>query len=191
MASCANTAKTMVVSLEKKCADLEGTLSSKCSDLETSESKLKSTEENLALVIEQKDKQSDELDLYKRANEDLKAQLCEQSKKLKETEAKCRTQTERIKFLESLEYTAGVIKVFRESEEYGDEVFKKSNVFFERGCAHVLRNFHQCITDRKRMVHVYLGTPADPCFRDGCDFVPYTEEEMQEIVEMDQSEGRV
>lgn len=41
------------------------------------------------------------------------------------------------------------------------------------------------------MVHVYLGIPDDPRFRDGCNFVPYTKEEIQEITEMDQSEGRV
>lgn len=41
------------------------------------------------------------------------------------------------------------------------------------------------------MVHVYLGTYPDPRFRDGCEFMPYTEEEMKEIIEMDQSEGRV
>lgn len=41
------------------------------------------------------------------------------------------------------------------------------------------------------MVHIYLGILADPCFSDECDFVPYTEEEMQEIMEMEQSEGRV
>lgn len=116
MASSANTSKTMAISLEKKCASLESTLSSKLSDLELSESKLKSAEENLAQVIKQKDKQSDKLNSYKRANEDLKAQLREQDKKLKESEAKCRTQAERIKFLESLEYTSGVINVFRESE---------------------------------------------------------------------------
>lgn len=40
------------------------------------------------------------------------------------------------------------------------------------------------------MVQVYLGTPADQRFRDGCDFVPLIEDEIQEIMEMDQSEGR-
>lgn len=77
MASSANTSKMMVNSLEKKYADLEISLSSKCSDFELSESKLKSVEENLVLVIEQNDKQSKEVNSYKRANEDLKAQLRE------------------------------------------------------------------------------------------------------------------
>lgn len=156
-------------------------MSSKCSDLESYESKLRSAKEILALVIEQKEKQSKELGSYKRANKDLKAQLRDQGKNLKEVESQCRSKAERIKFLESLEYTSGVINVFRESEEFGDEVSKKSNGFFERGCAHVLRNFHHCITDRARMVQVYLGTPTDPRFKDGCDFVPFTKEEIQEI----------
>lgn len=81
--------------------------------------------------------------------------------------------------------------MFKEFEEYGDEVFKKSNGFFERGCVHVLRNFYECIVDKKRMVQVYLSVPADPRFRNGCNFVPFTEEELQEIKEMYQSEGRV
>lgn len=41
------------------------------------------------------------------------------------------------------------------------------------------------------MVLVYLDTYADPRFRDGCDYVPYTEEEIKDITEMDPSEGRV
>lgn len=191
MASSANASKTLVISYEKKCAELESALSSKCSELELSETKLKSAEENLAAVIEQKEKQSDQLIVCTRSNEDLKSQLSEQGKSLKEIEAKCRDQAERIKFLESAEFTAGVIQTFRDSEEYGDEVFKKSNTFFERGCAHAFRNFHQLIPDKQKMVEVYLGIAVDPQFRNGSDFVPFTEEEMQEIKEMDQNEGRV
>lgn len=54
MASSANTSKTMQICLEKKYANLENLLSSKLRSLDLSEAKIKSAEENLALVIEQK-----------------------------------------------------------------------------------------------------------------------------------------
>lgn len=168
-------------------AELEGALSSKCAEFEA---KLKSAEENLAAVIEQKDEQSDRLNVCQKSNEELESQLREQSKCLEEAEAKCRSQEERIKFLESGDFTAGVIQTFRESEAYADEVFTKSNAFFERGCAHVFRNFHQFIPDKQKMVEVYLGIAVEPQFREGSGFVPFTEEEMREIKEMDQNEGR-
>lgn len=91
MAFSANTSKTMQICLEKKYANLENLLSSKLRSLDLSEAKIKSAEENLALVIDQNDKQSDELNSYKNANDDLKAQLWEQDKKLKESDARYRT----------------------------------------------------------------------------------------------------
>lgn len=48
----------------------------------------------MALVIDQKDKQSEELTSYKSANEDLKIQLWNLDKKLKESEVKYRVATD-------------------------------------------------------------------------------------------------
>lgn len=158
MASSANTAKTMQICLEKKYANLENLLSTKLRSLDLSEAKIKSTEENLALVIDKKDKQSDELNSYKNANDDLKAQLWEQDKKLKESDAKYRTVVDKINYYESTSYTAKVIDVLRGTPEYDQELFNNCNTFFDRGCAQVLRNFHQFILDKTRMCQVYLGT---------------------------------
>lgn len=145
-------------------------------------------EENLALVI---DKQSEELTLYKNANEDLKAQLRDQDKKLNESEARYRTTVDKIKYYESTGYTVKVIDISQGTPEYDQELFNKCNTFFNRGCAHILWQFHQYIYDKTLMCQAYVGTYADPRFRDGCDLVPYTEDELKEITDLDQSEGRV
>lgn len=76
MASSANTSKTMHISLERKCTDLESQLFAKQKSLDFAEEKLKDLEENMALVIYEKEN----------ANEDLKAQLRSFEKNLKETE---------------------------------------------------------------------------------------------------------
>lgn len=56
MASSANTSKTMQISLEKKCANLESQLSRKSWSLDSVEEKLRASEENMTLVINEKDK---------------------------------------------------------------------------------------------------------------------------------------
>lgn len=71
----ANTSKTMQISLENKCADLENQFSMKSKSLDFAEEKLKSSEDHMTLVIHEKEKQSSELISFKNANEDLKAQL--------------------------------------------------------------------------------------------------------------------
>lgn len=55
MASSANTSRTMQLSLERKCADLEGQLSWKNKALDSTAKKLRTTEENVALVVVEKD----------------------------------------------------------------------------------------------------------------------------------------
>lgn len=71
----ANTSRSMQINLEKKCADLEGQLSWKDNALDSAAEKLRTAEENMALVVAEKDKQSADLTSFKKANEDLKAQL--------------------------------------------------------------------------------------------------------------------
>lgn len=74
--------------MEKKCVDLEGQLSTKDKALNSVEEKLRSTEENVALVVVEKDKQTSDLMSFQRANEDLKVQLRDLDKRLKEAESK-------------------------------------------------------------------------------------------------------
>lgn len=84
-----------------------------------------------------------------------------------------------------------MIDISQGTPEYDQELFNKCNTFFDRGCAHILRQFHQYIYDKTLMCQAYVGTYADPRFRDGCDLVPYTEDELKEITDLDRSEGRV
>lgn len=102
-----NTARAQVVALEKKCVDLENLLSSKDKTLDFAEEKLRSAEENVALVVEKKDKQSSDLMSFQQANEDLKVQLRDLDKGLKEAELKGQAAESRVAYLESGVYTAG------------------------------------------------------------------------------------
>lgn len=56
MTTSANTSRAMKLNLEKRCADLEGQLSIKNKALDSAEEKLWTEEENMALVIIEKDK---------------------------------------------------------------------------------------------------------------------------------------
>lgn len=73
MASSTNTSRTMQLSLERKCTALESHLFEKSKLFDSAEEKLECMKENMALVIDQKDKQSEELTSYKGANEDIKS----------------------------------------------------------------------------------------------------------------------
>lgn len=132
MASSANTSKKIQISLEKKCADLESQLSMKSKSLDSAEERLMSSEENMGLVIHEKEKQSSELVSFKNANEDLKIQLWDLDKKLKETEAKCRAAVEKVDYYESVEYTAKVIDIFCASMKYQDKEIQNIDRVVER-----------------------------------------------------------
>lgn len=190
MASSANISRTVQLSLERKCTTFESHLSNKSKALDLAEEKLKCMEKNMALVIDHKDKQSEELTSYKGVDEDLKSQLRDLDKKLKELEAKYRTAVERINYYESSEYTAKVVDEYRATPEYEEELFVRCNSFFDRGYAHMLRAFHQYIPDKTLMCKAFDSIYTNPNFRNGCDFVPYTENELKEIYELDQNEGR-
>lgn len=93
---------------------------------------------------------------------------------------RCREADNKVLYYESAEYTAKVVDIYRGSSAYEDELFEKFNAFFDRGCAHILRQFHQHIPDKALMCRVYESSYADPEFKSGCDFVPYTESELEE-----------
>lgn len=73
MESSANTSKTMQISLEKKCTDLESQLSWKNKALDSAAKKLRIAEENVVLVVAEKNKQSADLTSFQNANKYLKA----------------------------------------------------------------------------------------------------------------------
>lgn len=73
---------TMQISLEKKCGDLESQLSWKNEALDLVKERHLSSEENMALVMTEKDKQSTDLLSFQSANEDLNAQLRDLNRRL-------------------------------------------------------------------------------------------------------------
>lgn len=122
MTSSTNTSKTMHTNLEKKVTELESQLAAKQESLNSAEDKLKASEENMALVINENDKQSAELTLFWNANEDIKAKLRDLEKRLAETEkgltAKYRLIAIEVEYYKLAEYTNKVIEIFRTSSEY-------------------------------------------------------------------------
>lgn len=56
MAASVNTSRTMQLNLERKCTNLEGQLSAKNKALDSTVDKLCTAEENVALVVAEKDK---------------------------------------------------------------------------------------------------------------------------------------
>lgn len=110
--------------LEKKCVDLENQLSTKDKALDSVEEKLCSTEENMALVVAEKDKQSSDLMSFQRENEHLKVQLRDLDKLLKEVESKSWAAKAEVVYMKLGAYTPKVMDVYRGSSEYKEEVYK-------------------------------------------------------------------
>lgn len=102
---------------------------------------------------------------------------------------KCRDADNNVAYYELAKYTAKDVDIYQGSSEYQDELFEKSNSF-GRSYAHILCQFHQYIPDKMLMFRAYKGSYMDPEFRSGCEFVPYTEGELQEIADSDMKAGR-
>lgn len=49
---------------------------------------------------------------------------------------------EKMGYLESDEHNTRVVRNYRSSPAFEEEFFEKSNTYFDRGCAHVLLQFH-------------------------------------------------
>lgn len=71
-------------------------------------------------------------------------------------------------YYESVEYTAKVVDIYMCSPEFEEELFEKSNAFFDRGSGHILCQFHQFIPDKALMCRAYESSYANLEFRDGC-----------------------
>lgn len=110
MAASTNTSRTMQINLEKKCADLEGQSSWKNKTLDSTAKKLQTAKENITLVAEM-DRQSACLTSFQRANEDLKVQLQNIDRRMKESESRSRVAEEKVGYYESVEYTAKVVNI--------------------------------------------------------------------------------
>lgn len=91
-------------------------------------------------------------------------------------------------YYESAEYIAKVVDTYQSSHEFEEELYEKSNAFYDRSCAHILRQFHQFILDKALMCRAYESSYANLEFRNGCNFIPFTESELSKIVVTDLKE---
>lgn len=80
--------------------------------------------------------------------------------------------------------------IYQSSPKYEDELYEKSNAFYDRGCKHILYQFHQHILEKALMCRMYEGSYIDFEFKGSCDFVPFTESELVKIATTDLKEGR-
>lgn len=99
--------------------------------------------------------------------------------------------TKKVNYFRSSKYTSEVIDIFQKSEEYQFNLFGKAFASYNRGAAHVLRQFHHLLPNKKLMCEVFEGSFTDRRFQNGADFIPFSEEELKEIAEVDAQSGEV
>lgn len=144
----------------------------------------------MPLVVAEKDLHSADLMSFQNANENLKARLWDFDRKLKEYESKCKAVEAKVSHYEFAEYIAKVVDIYWSSPKFEEEFYEKSKAFYDRGCAHLLRQIHQFIPDKALMCMVYESSYANRKFKNGCNLVPFTESELVEIVATDLKKGR-
>lgn len=66
--------------------------------------------------------------------------------------------TNKVNYLESEEYTAKVLDIFKNSEEYQLELFEKVISFYDQAATHVRCQFHQLIPNKRLMSRVFKGS---------------------------------
>lgn len=106
----------------------------------------------------------------------VKAKAAELEKKLQEEKAKCKNLAEKsaeeiknltaqVEHYRSAKYTEEIMDIFQKSKDYQSKLFAKAFVYYDRGAAHVLRQFHQLILDKRLMWKVFEGSFIDRQFR--------------------------
>lgn len=191
MASSADTSKQMVIALEKK-------VSEKDVEILSLKDSVKSVEKKLHQSLEREMQSSSKLNAAKAKIAELERKLqkeIEEKAKFKSVADKnaeeVKELTARVEHYKSAKYTEEILDIFQKSEEYQSELFAKAFVFYDRGAAHVLRQFHHLIPDKRLMWKVFEGSYTDRQFRSGADFIPYSEEELREIAKVDAQVGEV
>lgn len=127
---------------------------------------------------------------YQKANEDLKVQLRDFDRRLKEVESRCRASDSKVAYYESMEYTTKVVDAYSFPQNLKTSSTIDVVVSYERGCAHILCQFYHLIPDKALMCRAFEGSYANPEFRSCCDFVLFTESELPEIAAADQKVER-
>lgn len=127
---------------------------------------------------------------FQQAIEDLKAQLRGFNRRLKDAESHCRAVESKVAHFECADYTTKVVDTYRSSPAFEDELYVRSNTFYDRGNAHILLQFYHLIPDKVLMCRAYESSYANPDFRNGCNFILFTDSELAEITTTDQKERR-
>lgn len=101
---------------------------------------------------------------FQKANKDLKAQLRDFDWWLNDAESRGKTSDSKVTYYESADYTAKVVHIYRTSPNFEDELYRRCNHFYERGCTHILCQFHHLITNKALMCREFEGSYANPEF---------------------------
>lgn len=112
----------------------------------------------MALLIAEKDRQSSHLMSFEKVNKDLQSQLRDFDQRLKDAKSRCRASDSKVVYYESVDYTAKVMDIYQSSPAYEAELYSKCNRFYERGCEHILRQFHYLTTDKALMCRAFEGS---------------------------------
>lgn len=66
-------------------------------------------------------------------------------------------------------------------EDYTKELEKKTISFYDREALSVLRQMHHLVVDKGWLLDVFEAPLDAPSCRDGANFIPFSEEELDEL----------
>lgn len=180
-----NQSQAYIVELEEKLKNKEEELEKKTKEAESavcSHNKLAAAYEKqktiLAVKCSEVEALSTKVAAYENVNREIKASEWATKAQVEELKKK-------VEYFESEEYTKKVVEVFKESEAYKDVVISESFVYLKRGSAHMVRQLHHFFKDETPLIEAYELFFANREARGGANFVPFSDEELQEIREMD------
>lgn len=102
----------------------------------------------------------------------------------------CHASDYKVVYYESANYTTKVVDIYHNSPALEDELYSRCSGFYERGCVHILRQFHHLITNKALICRVFERSYAISEFKNDCNFVPFTESELAEIAAANQKARR-
>lgn len=180
-----NRAQARLAELEAKLAEKEKELEEKSREAESaisSRNKVASEFEKQKVAIAAKCVETETLLTRVAAHEDF-------NRELKESEWDAKAWVEELKkqveYYESAEYTDKVVVAFQGSEEFKNSIILGSSDYMKRGLAHMVRQLHHFFEDKTPLINAYKLFLSSREARGGANFVPFSEEKLKDIHEMD------
>lgn len=94
-----------------------------------------------------------------------------------------------LEHLKSAAYKDDIIAEFKRSAEFEQAVDVEAASYLDKGIVHAIRQLHRFVPDKRLLVDMFANNfDAEEC-RSGTDFVPYTDEELKAVREVDASKG--